>query len=281
MTPSTGVSWTATGPSAPGGRYAVIFLQPQCNMTCLFCVTEDGFHSMTLDEGMSMVKVLKANGIDNVILGGGEPLSWKPGPINLARYAKSLGMMVQIGTNGISLPPGFAASRWVDRYILPLESREAEAHDILRIHGGSHHRLILERLETLGQAGKAVTLSTVVTRINIGLLSDLGRYLSEYQGAFGNLHAWHLYRFLPVGRGGATNRLRLDVSADDYHRACNQVRRQEPALHILKRPDMLRSSRVGFFWMQEGAFRSMSPFKVELPADRHRAPGLAAGAAKA
>lgn len=255
----------ASEPGAAANRIAVIFLQPQCNMTCLFCATEDGFQSLTLEQGMAMIQALKANGVKNVILGGGEPFAWKPGPLNLARYAKSLDMFVQIGTNGISLPRGFATNSWVDRYILPLESSDAVIHDALRLHDGGHHRVILDRLEALGYAGKPVTLSTVVTRANIDGLRDLGKRLSWYHGAFGTLHAWHLYRLLPIGRGGAKHGPGLSIGIEDYHRACERIRRQEPTLHIIKRPDMLRSSTVGFFWMEAGSCRSSSPYPVEFP----------------
>lgn len=244
---------------------AVLFLQPQCNMTCLFCVTEDGFHSLTLEEGMSMVRTLKAHGVDNVILGGGEPFAWKPGPLELARFAKSLGMTVQIGTNGISLPPGFETCPWVDRYILPLESSQPEPHDILRHHKGGHHKIILGRLETLGRAAKAVTVSTVITRENVDSIGDLGRLLGDYHRTYGNLHAWHLYRLISAGRGGSRHGPRLDVGKEEYHRVCDQVRLQESSLRILKRPDMLHSSSVGFFWMQGKTVRSQSPYKVEFP----------------
>lgn len=251
-------------PGAAVNRIAVIFLQPQCNMTCRFCATEDGFQSLTLEQGMSMVQALQANGVDNVILGGGEPFAWKPGPLNLARYAKSLGMFVQIGTNGIALPKGFATNSWVDRYILPLESSEGAIHDTLRLHDGGHHQVILDRLEALGYAGKQVTLSTVVTSANIYGLGYLGKRLSWYHGAFGTLHAWHLYRLLPIGRGGAKHGPGLSISLEAYHGACEKIRHQEPDLHIIKRPDMLRSSTVGFFWVQGGRCRSMSPYPVEF-----------------
>lgn len=247
-----------------GNRIAVLFLQPQCNMTCLFCVTEDGFNALSLPQGQSLVQALQAHGVGNIILGGGEPFAWKPDPLRLAEYAKTLGLFVQIGTNGISLPAGFATCPSVDRYILPLESADPAAHDKLRLHGGGHHKIILDRLETLGRAGKPVTVSTVLTRLNTDDLGNLGRFLAGYHRTYGNLHAWHLYRLLPVGRGGARHGPRLDVGREEYHAASDRVRLQEPSLRILKRPDMLRSTSVGFFWMQGGVVRSLSPYEVHF-----------------
>lgn len=243
-------------------KIAVLFLQPQCNMTCLFCATEDGFQALTLDQGEGMLRDLRGQGVDKVILGGGEPFAWAPGPLALARIAKDLGFHVQIGTNGLHLPAGYAESPYVDRYILPLESAHAEAHDALRLHPGGHHRVVLERLRELALAGKETTISTVVTNRNLSGLNELGAFLAGWQGAGGRLHAWHLYKLLHVGRGGSVHGPSLGVAPEDYRAACAEVRLREPSLRILKRPDMLHSASVGFFWRQGNAVRSQSPYPI-------------------
>jgi MoaA/NifB/PqqE/SkfB family radical SAM enzyme len=246
-------------------RIAVMFLQPQCNMTCLFCATEDGFQAMDMKQARTLVGALHADGVSNIILGGGEPFAWKPGAMALAEYAKRLGCLVQIGTNGLAVPRGFERSPWVDRYILPLESVDAGVNDTLRIHKAGHHGIVLDRLQALGLAGKPVTVSTVVTRINLDGLDGTGRFLADYHRRFGNLHAWHLYRLLHVGRGGTVHGTRLDVSAEDYRQACDRVRERETGIRILKRPDMLHSARVGFYWLQAGRYHCQSPFTAVLP----------------
>jgi MoaA/NifB/PqqE/SkfB family radical SAM enzyme len=248
--------------AVPADRIAVLFLQPQCDMTCLFCATEDGFQALTLDQGGRMLRDLRAQGVGRVILGGGEPFAWKPGPLALARIAKDLDFHVQIGTNGLHPPEGFAESPSVDRYILPLESAHAAVHDRLRLHPGGHHRVVMARLQELARAGKEVTISTVVTRHNLAGLEELGAFLAGFQGAGGRLHAWHLYRLLHVGRGGSLHGPSLAVAPEAYRDACARVRLREPALRILKRPDMRRSATVGFFWRQGNAVRSLSPFPI-------------------
>lgn len=236
------------------------FLQPGCNMTCRFCATEDGFQNLTLEQGIALTDGLVAAGVARIILGGGEPFAWKPGALRLAKAAKQAGAEVQIGTNGIAMPEGYADCPWVDRYILPLESADASLHDRLRLHLGGHHRLVLQRLHALGRAGKSVTLSTVVNRLNSEVLLRLGRLLSDYQGVFGNLHAWHLYRMLPIGRGGALHGRSLGIGLDEYRKACDTVREDFPDLRILKRPDILHSKSVGFFWMHGDKLRAQSPY---------------------
>jgi MoaA/NifB/PqqE/SkfB family radical SAM enzyme len=240
----------------PGGeKIAVLFLQPQCNMTCAFCITEDGFASMTMEQAAETLRRLKAAGVGNVILGGGEPFFWPPGAMALAAEAKAMGLFVQAGTNGLAMPAGYAASADIDRYIIPLESVSARIHDSLRHSARGHHAVIRARMEELGKAGKATTFSTVITRRNIDGLPELGRFLMQYQQRYGNLHAWHLYRLLPFGRGGGVNGERLDVGKEEYDRACAETRSAFSGLRIIKRPDMLNSASVGFFWIEGGELR--------------------------
>ncbi len=243
------------GSPATTDRIAVLFLQPQCNMTCTFCITEDGFSAMTLDQAVALLRKLQSAGIGNVILGGGEPFFWKHGIMELAAIAKSMGFFVQAGTNGVDLPEGYENSSAIDRYIIPLESPSALVHNSLRRHGAGHHAIIRSRMDQLGRAGKSTTISTVVTRQNLSQLHDLSLLLSGYQSTFGNLHAWHLYRMLPFGRGGAMSGERLDVGKGEYDRISGEVRRAAAGLRIIKRPDMLNSASVGFFWMEEGKVR--------------------------
>lgn len=244
----------------PGARIAVLFLQPQCNMTCTFCITRDGFQAMTESQAAKLILSLEAKGVRNLILGGGEPLSWPHGIVGTAKFAKAHGMFVQVGTNGIALTDKLIAAPEIDRFILPLESADAVPHDSMRILKGGHHAVVLDRLDRAAALGKPVTVSTVVTRKNLNGLTALADFLSRYRERGGGLHAWHLYRMLSQGRGGSLHGRDLATGLDDYRSACREVRSLHPDIRIYQRPDMLRSATVGFFWMEAGTVRSHSPF---------------------
>jgi len=224
-------------------------------MTCTFCVTDDAISSMRFDQALRLLEVLKARAIASVVLGGGEPFTWTPGVLRLACAAKARGFQVQIGTNGVALPEGYEHLDYVDRYVLPLESMDPATHNRMRIFGAGHHALILERMDRLRLAGKSVTVSTVVTAENIGHLPELGVFLADYRLAGARLHAWHLYRFLPEGRGGGPNGARLYVSEDDYDAACAEVRAMDFGITVYKRRDMRHSKAVDFFWYQGETLR--------------------------
>jgi len=238
-------------------RIAVVMLLPGCNMTCRFCVTGAAVSSMTEGQAHDLLRRLNAQGFDNVVLGGGEPFLWGPGVLALSERAKSMNFLVQVGTNGIALPRDFAHVSCIDRYVLPLESMDPEVHDGMRPFArgrqGSHHALILSRLETIREAGKSVTVSTLVTAENINALFPIAAWLAAYQQAGARLHAWHLYKFIPEGRGGSRSADRFAIDDDAYHAAADVVKRAFPELCVYKRPDMFHSRDVDFFWHEGGA----------------------------
>ncbi len=247
-------------PNRPqSARIAVLFLQPQCNMTCRFCITQDGFSAMDPEDVFALLDGLALLGIGNVIFGGGEPLAWPHDLLGAARHAKRLGMTVQVGTNGISLRPRIMQSPVLDRFILPLESVDAQVHDRLRQARGSHHAILLDRLEALAELGREVTLSTVITRVNRDGLMGLADWIAGYRARGGRVHAWHLYRFLARGRGGSVSGKELGTTREEYQSDCEKVTSGHPDLPILKRPDMTRSRTVGFYWMENGQIKWSGP----------------------
>lgn len=233
---------------------AVLMLHVGCDLACPFCVN-DPAPCLRFQEAEGHLRRLGAEGVSNVVLGGGEPFLWPHDVTALARAAKGLGFFVQVGTNGTRLPDAFERLSCFDRWVLPLESDAPPVHDLMRPGAGpsSHHAVILDRLERLRAAGRSVTVSTVVTSWNVGGLPRLAAFLEGYRDGGGNLHAWHLYRFLPRGRGGSVNARDLWIDAAAYHRACDAVRGRHPDLAILKRPDMYRSQTVSFHGAGLGA----------------------------
>lgn len=228
-------------------------------MRCPFCISEPGLQSMTPELLSAALGLVAGRGFSEVVLGGGEPCEWPWDWRNAAREAKSRGFLVQLGTNGRLLGRGFARFSAVDRYVLPLDGASEECHNRMRIGAptdrggaGSHHALIWRRLGQLRRAGREVTVSTVLTAENAEEVSGIGAQLEDYAAAGGRLHAWHLYRFLPVGRGGGMSAERLALAHGAYEAAVALARRTAPDLRIYKRPDMRHSASVDFFWHRDG-----------------------------
>ena len=259
---------------APGmpGRVAVIFLQPRCNMHCTFCITEDNFDAMTFAQGVVLLEWLHDEGVRTVVLGGGEPFDWPHNPISLAAEAKRLGFLVQIGTNGIAVPQGFERSDAVDRWVLPLESVEPESHNRMRLYRDRHHGIILDRLAALKRARKSVTISTVITEVNKTGVLDVAEFLRREHEEGGHVHAWHLYQFIPIGRGGAVHGDSLKIAREEYEEIVEAMRAMDLPFRVYRRADMYRSQTVDFFWYAGGGIRRGSE-----EWGRSGAPGVADG----
>lgn len=239
----------------PRKRIASLFLLPDCAMSCAFCGSAAGFDTLTRAQAEGVLADLAAQGLRNVVLGGGEPLQWPHDLGDLARLAKGMGFTVQLCTNGTRLPGDLAGLGAVDRFILPLESDDPEAHDRLRRHPGGHHALVWRRLEALREAGREITLSTVVTRENLDHLPRLAAQLLDFQSRGARLHAWHLYRFLPIGRSGARNAGRLATGTEAYRAAVEAVRKEAPGFPVYRRSDMVHASSVAYVWAEDGALK--------------------------
>ncbi len=112
-----------------GKRIGVVMLQPSCNLTCPFCITEEGLESLTFENAVGLLDRFAAQGVTNVVLGGGEPTLWRHDVFRLAAAAKARGLFVQLGTNGVRLPDGFENHEAVDRYVLPLEAADPAIHE--------------------------------------------------------------------------------------------------------------------------------------------------------
>ncbi len=234
---------------------AVLMLHPGCNMTCRFCVTENSMASMRFDQALHVLDVAHARGARNLVLGGGEPFTWPPDVTLLAHEAKQRGFFVQAGTNGVALPPGFAHHPCFDRYVLPLDGACAETHNHLRRHPSGHFDLIRARIAQLSASGKPMTLSTVVTARNLLELPALAALLADDVISGARLHAWHLYRFIPSGRGGAKHAASLWVSEAEYDAACAEVKAMGLGFTIFKRKDMRHSRTVDFYWYETNGLR--------------------------
>lgn len=253
--------------AVPAGRsIASLFLLPACGMSCRFCASELGFDAMPFEGARDLLGALRERGFRNVVLGGGEPFLWPHGVVRLAAVAKDLGFLVQASTNGLPLPAGFETTPSIDRYILPLESAEESVHDALRAvrrAGGGHRRLVKSRIDALVRAGREFTISTVVTRANLEGLPALAAELAALALAGARLHAWHIYRFLPVGRGGRPHAPELAVGEAEYRRAVESVRAGPLGFPVYRRDDMLRTRSVEFFWYENGALRIGSEIWTE------------------
>ena len=245
--------------SQPGKTIAALFLLPKCDMGCTFCASDLGFDRMSFGQACALIDALSDAGYENVVLGGGEPALWRDGDkrlSDLARHAKGLGLTVQVNTNGIRLPADFAQLQHVDRFIFPMDGSSAKKHDSLRVILGSqpsgHFELVQRRVAECIEAGQQFTIGTVLNAKNYKEIPQLVEWMRARLAEGANIHAWHLYRFQAVGRGGVSTGDTLSLSATDFRAACDEAKASNLPLLVWRRDEMLNSSTVEFFWYEAG-----------------------------
>jgi MoaA/NifB/PqqE/SkfB family radical SAM enzyme len=262
---STGFArWTRARPSpeveestARPPRIAVVFLLPDCNMGCRYCASELGFDTLGADAARTLLDSLRRSGVAEVVLGGGEPYLWPHGLAGLAAAGARLGLVVQVATNGVALPAGWATAEGVSRYILPLDSLDPAQHDQLRRGAGSHHAQVMARLAELAAARRVVTLSTVVTRDTAAGLLDLAGFLARHHAVGGGIHSWHLYRFVPTGRGGRRHARELAIEGERFEAATEAVRQLTLPFAVFVRADLYAARTVEYLWSEHGVLQTM------------------------
>lgn len=240
----------------PPADIAVVMLTPACDMACPYCGAEAEFRPLGVAEAAAFLPLLRAQGFRSVVLGGGEPFCWSGDLRALAAQAQACGLGVQVGSNLRRLPA--AAPQWpeVDRWVLPLESCEAAVHDALRPGVPSHHGVVMAALDAFQAASAAVTVSSVARLGAEAELHALAAWLERRAAGGLKLHAWHLYRFQAMGRGGSRTAARFAQNDAQWASLSQGLKSAYPGLPILLRPDVLHSKQVAFFWgYAEGIWR--------------------------
>ncbi|MCP5021218.1 MAG: hypothetical protein GY930_05520 [bacterium] len=246
-------------PLDPSKTIAAVFLLAKCDMGCTFCASDLGIDRLGFGQACALMKGLWEAGYRILVLGGGEPALWRDGEkrlVDLAVFAKGLGFVVQINTNGIRLDEGFENWPGVDRFIFPMDGAGAARHDSLRVVLGSqpdgHYGLVQERVEACVRAGRGLTIGTVLTRKNKRELTGLIDWMRMRVKQGADIHAWHLYRFQAVGRGGTGASVELGLPSDEFKAICGKAKAAGLPFPVWRRDDMLRSSTVEYFWFQGG-----------------------------
>ena len=233
---------------APAAKVAVLMLTPACELHCEFCGADENFSVISRMQARAVVEALSNQGFESVVFGGGEPTLWPHGLRELCTAARARGLVTQVGTSAARLPMDVAEWREVDRWVLPLESGSAAVHDALRPTEGGHHAKVLKALHGFAMQGASVTVSTVARRGAEEDLVSVGKQLEGLRRAGLRLHAWHIYRFQPMGRLGRLNSDRFQMDDEEWEGQGLRLKQRFGRLPVLLRPDMMHSHDVAFFW---------------------------------
>lgn len=172
----------------------------RCNLACIHCYAAAGNGhfpgELTTDEGKALLRDLAEFGVPVVLLSGGEPLI-RPDILELAEYARGLGLRITFSTNGTLITPEIAArlkSLGVGYVGISLDGVD-ETHDYFRGQPGAFDGA-LRGIRNSQAAGLRVGVRLTLTRHTVGDLPRLFEVIERER-----IDRVCFYHLVPSGRG--------------------------------------------------------------------------------
>ncbi len=170
-----------------------LHLTRACNARCTFCFAtfRDVAGSLTTEQRIGVLALLRAAGVSKVTFVGGEP-TLLPDLGLLVNAARSLGLTTCVVTNGFRLDALLdrhgAALDWVG---LSVDTADEGVQAALGRGRGDHVRRAVRHAERCHDLGIRVKLNTVVTALNVHHdLADLVRAIRPAR--------WKVFQVLPI-----------------------------------------------------------------------------------
>jgi molybdenum cofactor biosynthesis enzyme MoaA len=180
MTANPALATTAPPGSLQSARFYITF---RCNSLCGYCnVWQDdkfkGYEELTPDRARQILDELYGLGVRYVDFTGGEPVL-HPHIDEIVQYAKSLGMAVEITSNGIRFAKHIdAIVPYVDTMNVSLDTLKPERYQAIR--GVPTLDRALDVIRRVGATGAGnLKLICVVTRENVDEVADLLRFAQD------------------------------------------------------------------------------------------------------
>ena len=179
----------------------------RCNLKCAFCYAGSGCtanptgssEEMTTEEIKNVLwKIFHQAKVPSVSFTGGEPTLLSELP-ELIRYAKDLGMRVNLITNGTRITQAAAqtfADHGLDSAQVSLEGVTAETHNAI-VRSSRAYEKTVAAVKHLKHAGILTHTNTTITRANMPECAEFPRFVKE---EFGN-DKFSMNLIIPTGSG--------------------------------------------------------------------------------
>jgi MoaA/NifB/PqqE/SkfB family radical SAM enzyme len=208
-----------------------------CNLRCAFCYRTQGIPLAT-DDGRRLLRAAATAGAATIVFAGGDP-SLRPDLAELVEHARTLGLLVEVHTNGHHVTAGVRrALAQADLVGLSLDASIGRAHDDFRGTRGNHQRVVA-LLHFLEESGVPVVVRTIVSRPNHLAITGIGELLRP----FTNVLMWCLLEFSPVGLG-YRNREQFELDRPRFDETVATLQAEFPELEI--HPRLLEDKEGGY-----------------------------------